>query len=94
MSDATANRCSVERGEVVHPCASLSSALECDNPTGKRKGVWCWHYVDIKGDWDKPSRQFFGVKSGEHVEKGFAFNFCPWCGVDISAPFKKGASDE
>jgi len=35
----------------------------------------------------KVSRSMFGIKSRAHPRGGFLFNFCPFCGTDISEPF-------
>jgi hypothetical protein len=78
-------KCSVENGLFVQPCDSLSSATEYGNPRGKQKGIWFWQMRNM--DTHKPSRSYFGTKSGEHVEKGLLFNFCPFCGEKISEPF-------
>lgn len=76
-------KCSVKDGKFVEPCKSLNDVTEFGHPKGKQRGVWCWEY-SIEG---KPSRRFFGAKSGSQTEKGLAFNFCPFCGEPIDAPF-------
>lgn len=78
----------IKGGRVVEPCKALSDACEFGNPRGKQKGLWAWTYHKIsRPTGEGPSRQFFGVKSGEFVEKGVAFRFCPFCGERIDAPF-------
>ena len=74
-------------GKFVEPCKTLADATEFGNPNGKRKGIWAWQYFRLGESKSTPSRTFFGVKSGEHVEKGLAFNYCPFCGEKIDAPF-------
>ena len=79
-------KCTVtEDGRFVEPCKTLSDATEFGNPNGKRKGVWSWEYHSR--DKPGPTRRFWGTKSGDFVRKGIAFNFCPFCGEKIEAPF-------
>lgn len=78
-------KCTVKDGKFVEPCQSLQDATEFGNPSGKRKGVWCWEYY--REDTSGPTRRFYGTKSGDFVSKGIAFNFCPFCGEKIEAPF-------
>ena len=76
-------KCTVRDGKFVEPCRSLAEVSEYGNPRGKQKGVFAWAlYVGRE-----PSRTFFGVKSGEWVQKGMAFNYCPFCGEKINAPY-------
>jgi hypothetical protein len=87
-------KCSVQDGKYVVPCTPLDKATEYGNPRGKQRGVWEWrlYHIDMNAksmDMDSPSRSFFGIKSGEYTERGLAFHFCPFCGVDISAPLEK-----
>lgn len=84
------DKCTVVKGKFVKPCARLFEAGETGNPTGKRKGIFAWSYHTPKG----PSRTMFGVKSGDHVHKGLLFNFCPFCGKRIDAPFNQAGSTE
>ena len=83
-------KCRVEAGKFVEPCKSLQEATEFGNPIGKRKGVWCWEYHNR--EQSGPTRRFFGIKSGEFAEKGLAFNYCPFCGEKIDAPFTEAAN--
>lgn len=76
-------KCEVRDGKFVEPCRMLHEAGEAGNPRGKQKGIYAWEYRDRQG----PTRTMFGAKSGEHVEKGLLFNFCPFCGERIDAPF-------
>lgn len=69
----------------IDPCKMLADSTEFGNPTGKRKGVWCWEYHNRVQSG--PTRRFFGVKSGDFASKGLAFNYCPFCGEKIDAPF-------
>lgn len=80
MSD----KCKADNSEVT-PCKSLLEATEYGNPRGKQKGIYEWRLVEM-GTGDL-SRAFYGVKSGSLVEKGVAFNFCPFCGEAIDKPF-------
>lgn len=82
------SKCSIsDDGKIVTACEDLASACEYGNPTGKRKGVWAWTLYSMSRTTSKgPVRQFFGIKSGKFVEKGFAFNFCPFCGTRIDSP--------
>lgn len=85
-------KCKIEDGKFVVPCKTLADATEFGNPIGKRKGVWSWEYyrTDTKG----PTRRFYGCKSGEFVAKGMAFNYCPFCGEKIDAPFTEPTNAE
>ena len=77
-------KCEVKDGKFVLPCDSLNSATEYGNPRGKQKGIWAWNLFQH----GKPSRTFFGAKSGDYVERGLGFNFCPYCGERIDEPTK------
>lgn len=77
-------KCTVREGKFVEPCDSLKGASEYGNPRGKAKGIFAWAFTNITTG---PTRTMFGVKSGEHVAKGLMFNFCPFCGEKIDAPF-------
>lgn len=88
-------KCTVtDDGKFVDPCKTLSAATEFGNPSGKRKGVWSWQYFKTGVSKSEPSRTFFGVKSGEYVANGLAFNFCPFCGEKIDAPFTETSNAE
>lgn len=88
------DKCSTsDSGKVVTPCESLKKACEHGNPRGKAKGIFAWALYNINQPCsDGPSRVFFGVKSGNFVAKGFAFNFCPFCGERIDKPFAEEAT--
>jgi hypothetical protein len=79
-------KCQVKDGKFVEPCDTLSEAAEFGNPRGKQKGIWCWEYFSRTKPG--PTRRFFGTKSGDFTEKGMAFNYCPFCGEKIDAPFE------
>lgn len=89
------NKCTVsEDGKRVSPCDLLTKACELGNPRGRAKGVFSWVLYNIDKPRDAgPARVFFGIKSGEFVAKGFAFNFCPFCGERIDAPLASGAEE-
>ena len=77
--------CSVREGNFVEPCTALSANTDnAFSAFSKAKGVTRWAYSDMTTH--EPSRTFFGVKTKAHPD-GFLFSFCPFCGVDISAPF-------
>ena len=77
--------CTVDEDRFVRPCDRLSETLEDGGPYGNRKGIFAWELHNLREN--KPSRTFIGVKGGEHRKKGLLFNFCPFCGVRIDAPF-------
>lgn len=77
--------CTVRDGRFVEPCVTLEQAT--DNNMGsfsKMKGIFCTTYTNMKTR--KPARTFYGVKTKQFAN-GIAFNNCPFCGSDISAPF-------
>lgn len=78
-------KCRVLNGNELEPCKRLGGAAEFGNPSGKKKGIFLWRLVDM--DSGDVSRQFAGAKSGDHVERGLAFNYFPFCGEKIDAPF-------
>lgn len=58
-----------------------------DNEYGgfsKAKGITRWVYSHIPTG--KQTRSFYGVKT-KASPNGFLFNFCPFCGEKIDAPF-------
>jgi hypothetical protein len=89
--NSTKDKCSVS-GRLVTPCKDLSESTEFGNPHGKQKGIWCWEF--FKTDTAGPVRRFWGSKSGDHVAKGMAFNYCPFCGEKIDAPFAQEVGGE
>ena len=76
-------KCTVRDGRFVEPCDSLAGATDVGG-LSKAKGIGEWSYY-VAG---KPSRTFFGVRSKDHPN-GLLFNFCPWCGERIDAPFNQ-----
>lgn len=76
-------KCTVEDGKHVRPCKWLEESTEGRGNYGRERGVRVFDY-SIDG---KPSRTFYGIKSATHP-KAIAIEFCPFCGTDISAPFK------
>lgn len=72
-------KCEVHEGR-INPCFGMIEILD-GGPSGNRKGVVCWNFVDLKTQ--KFTRNLYGVKSGKHVKNGMLFNFCPICGVEI-----------
>jgi hypothetical protein len=77
-------KCSVREGRFVDPCDSLDAASEYGHPTRRSKGLFAWALSNPNG----PTRTMYGVKSGEYVKEGMVFNFCPFCGANISAPIE------
>ena len=83
--------CKVLKGKFVRPCKGLASVAEPMIGRRPRRGVIKWTYHKIVGNDFGPSRVFFGVASGAHTATGICFNYCPFCGKDISAPFQTAA---
>lgn len=79
-------KCTVEGGKFVQACDLLKRNTEQNHPVGKRKGIFSWALSSPSAG---KTRTFYGSKSGEMVSAGMAFNFCPFCGADISAPFSE-----
>ncbi len=84
-------KCTIAEGRFVEPCDSLYESSEGRVPTGKARGIYWWDYTNLKTH--KPSRTFFGAKTSD-CPKGVAFNFCPFCGVQIDAPFTKKTKED
>lgn len=81
------SKCGVKEGLFVEPCKALESVIDNHAPGFSRvKGVF--HLILTNLNIGKPSRSYIGVKSKNH-KNGVLFNFCPFCGVDISEPFMK-----
>lgn len=71
----------------VYPCLKLEAVIEETGPSGRRKGVFQYELYNLKtGDL---TRRFIGIKSGAHLSKGIAMNFCPFCGIRIDGPFNE-----
>jgi len=71
---------------IVEPCKFLYEASEFGNPSGNRKGIYCWDFykfTDNKNTQRENTRRFFGVKSGGFVKTGLKFEYCPFCGTKI-----------
>lgn len=78
-------KCSVRAGNFVEPCTALEEVTIGEAAFNSRKGVVVWNLFNLTSG--APTRSFIGVRSGSVHKKGMAFNFCPFCGTDISAPF-------
>lgn len=72
-------KCEVH-GKIIEPCKFLYDACEFGNPTGKKKGVFCWDLFKLTDNGRENTRRLFGVKSGDYVDKGLIFTYCPFCG--------------
>lgn len=84
--------CIVRDGMFVEPCPMLAEMTDTPNAGfSKAKGIARWHYTNMTTR--TPSRTFFGAKSKAHPD-GMLFNFCPWCGAKIDAPFATGDEKE
>jgi hypothetical protein len=82
--------CSVTDGRFVVPCSTLMGVIDSYAPGFSRaKGVFIQNLTNM--NTGQPSRAYIGIKSKAHPN-GFLFNFCPFCGTDISAPFMKGGA--
>ena len=79
--------CSVRDGRFVEACTSLKMATDNNIPGfSKAKGIFRSELTNMKTH--QPSRTYYGVKSKQYPN-GLLFNFCPFCGCDIGAPFQK-----
>ena len=87
---STRATCVVE-GAHVTPCDGLDGVTE-HALTSKGKGIHCWAFTNLATG--KPSRTFYGVRSGDHVKPGIAFNFCPFCGTRIDGPLLEPKAPE
>jgi hypothetical protein len=74
-------KCKVE-GKIITACKTLEASCEYGHPKGKQKGQYCWSLTDMKTG--NESRRLFGIKSGDHIQKGIIYNFCPFCGTDLT----------
>ena len=78
-------KCTIRDGRFVEPCGSLAKVVDVYAPGFSRaKGVFEQTYTNMQTG--EPSRKFYGVKTKEFPH-GLLFNFCPWCGERIDAPF-------
>lgn len=93
MTSVRRSPCVVRDGAFVEPCSSLSAVVTASQGD-KRNGVLQFAYVNMRDL--KPSRSFYGIRT-PGFPQGVAFNHCPFCGADISAPFatpaEKNASE-
>jgi hypothetical protein len=80
--------CTVREGAFVEPCDALSSIIDSFS---RAKGVFIQNLTNRQTN--KPSRSYVGIKSTNH-KNGILFNFCPFCGVEIDAPFSGGVGDD
>jgi hypothetical protein len=78
--------CTVDEGKFVRPCHWLEKATDDRGSGGRERGLRMFDYT-VKA---KPSRTFWAIKSAE-FPKALAIDFCPFCGTNISAPFKDDA---
>lgn len=86
------DRCTVKDSRFVVPCDTLSSQTNIPNAGfSKAKGIARWHYTQRQTG--EASRIFFGVVT-KASPNGFLFNFCPFCGEQIDAPFAEQDGDE
>jgi hypothetical protein len=76
--------CTVE-GNHVRPCSWLENATDERGSSGRERGLRVFDFTDTKTG--EPSRTFYAIKSAQ-FPKGLAIEFCPFCGTNISAPFK------
>jgi len=74
-------KCTVRDGKFVEPCDALSKACEGTVQGAKKKGIFVWPMSNITTG--KETRTIFGAVTSEHP-KGLIFNFCPWCGSDLT----------
>ena len=79
--------CEVREGRFIDGCVTLEEMVANHTPGfSSTKGIAYWQLTNMATH--KPSRSYYGVKTKEHP-KGFLFNFCPFCGTQIDAPFNK-----
>jgi hypothetical protein len=84
-------KCKVRDNRFVDPCETLSQTIDNNIPGfSKATGVFIQHLTNMKTF--KPSRTYVGLKS-KNFKNGLLFNFCPFCGEDISDPFMKDDED-
>jgi len=77
-------KCAVD-GMVVVPCKALEDSAMGTNPEDGMEGIWRWERASIT----TPDllMALYGAQSGMFIEHGIMFNFCPFCGERIDAPF-------
>ena len=85
-------KCAVREGRFIDPCAPLDENVANNTPGfSATKGIAHWQLMNL--ETHKPSRSYFGVKTKANPN-GFLFNFCPFCGVKIDAPFNPDSEQE
>jgi hypothetical protein len=85
VADDRKLKCTVRDGRFVQPCGALDDMIENNIPGfSNAKGIAQWNLTNLKTH--EPSRSYIGIKS-KKMPKGLLFNFCPWCGEKIDAPF-------
>jgi len=78
-------KCTVTDGRFVEACWPLEENVQNNTPGfSKAKGIAVWNLTNMTTH--NPSRRYYGVKTPAHPN-GFLFNFCPFCGERIDAPF-------
>ena len=78
-------KCSVRDGLFVEPCKTLADAVDNNMPGfSEAKGIFRQELTNRTTK--APSRVMFGIKSKAYPI-GLLFNYCPWCGEKIDAPF-------
>lgn len=83
MSDLKV-KCDVSRKH-VDPCSALSNSVEAVGHS-RGKGIVVWETVNV--ETSKSARRMYGVKSGDFKKDGVVFNFCPFCGTDLTESHK------
>lgn len=89
MSENIRKKCEVN-GNIIEPCEFLDRACEFGNPTGKKKGLFCWDLFELTDKGLENTRRFFGVKTTHYIN-GIKFEYCPFCGVAHTLQSQKDA---
>jgi len=74
------DKCYASVGD-FEPCRALSRAME-GTASSVKKGIVVWCYSSLKTG--KATRSFVGFKGGKYGTGGVAFNYCPFCGADLT----------
>ena len=78
-------KCEVREGRFIDGCDTLEEMVANYAPGfSATKGIARWNLTNMATH--QPSRSYYGMKTKEHP-KGFLFNFRPFCGTKIDAPF-------
>lgn len=79
-------KCEVREGRFIDPCDTLAKATDINQPSfSKSKGLFRAELFDrVKME---QSRSYHGVRTKAFDKGGILFNYCPFCGVQIDAPF-------